>query len=123
MRKGSTPGQIDKAPGVDSMKVRAGITLVSSSGSGIINLAPTTRRHVLSKREMVPHPTVNFVLTELSEGRAVSEIDTYNHSTSRFRRAESLTVLKEIHRRYPQDTELAVIGGLFVLVPVQRGTP
>lgn len=61
---------------------------------------------------------VEFALNEIRAGHSITEESLFNHSQSRYRRAQSRSILKEIARRYPKETSLTLQGGIWILSPV-----
>jgi len=118
MKRKSTPG--DRSPGVFGSLTLGGDekTLVPLLCREFKNLTPTSSRYSRSKRENVSRTSIDFTIGRLSAGQAVTELDVYEHSFSRYRRADSLIVLREVRRRYPKNTTLEIKNGLYTLIPV-----
>lgn len=102
------------------MKLGTGDIPVSSLGKTIKSLTVNGSH---SKRENVSRSSIEFGIGRIAAWQDVNENDVYDHSFSRYRRSDSVSVLREIHRRYPKDTELILVRGLWTLIPVQRGVP
>jgi len=119
MKRKSTPG--DRSPGVFGSLTLGGDekTLVPLLCREFKNLTPTSSRYSRSKRENVSRTDYDYGIGRMAAGQSCSEIDVYDHSFSRYRRADSVSVLREIHRRYPKNTELILVKGLWTLVPVR----
>lgn len=105
----------DEAGGTDDRRGEP-ITPVSLSGSNIKKSSVSRERYY--------HPAdIDFVLERIRAGQSVTEADAYTHSRSRFRRAMCKSILREIHRRRPDDTNLILSGGLWTLIPLKKVHP
>jgi len=120
MKRSDDPGEDrESRGGFGPMKVRGDEeALAPLLGREFKNLTPTSSRYSRSKRENVSRTSIDFTIGRLSAGQAVTELDVYEHSFSRYRRADSLIVLREVRRRYPKNTTLEIKNGLYTLIPV-----
>jgi len=118
----------DVSPGVMGENKRSGDwskgndALTPLSDNRTINLIqpqPATKARSKATRSL--RPAFDFVIGRLQSGQPVSEQDVFDNSNSRYRRSESLMILREVHRRYPQRTALVLRrDGMWVLIPVRR---
>jgi len=76
-----------------------------------------------SKRDAAIRPGIAYVTGLLAAGQPVSEANLFEACQTRYRKKECLSILKELHRRYPRDTELLLQHGLWVLCPAQVAHP
>jgi len=112
--------------GSDDWSIKGNDALISSSDNETINLTQLATKcpKARSKQTIAIRPILNFVIGRLSAGQPVSEQDVFENSSSRYRRSESLMILREVHRRYPRQTVLALRqgpgAGMWVLLPVRR---
>jgi len=104
----------------DTGAVERVFTPTPLSGNENINLplTPKYQTKTRSKATRAFQPVIEYVLTKLSAGQTVSEQDVFENSASRYRRSESITLLREVHRRYRTRTALALRSdGVWVLIP------
>lgn len=114
------PGENKGADEDDDVRI---LRQSSSSGKNInLPFAPKYPQKARSRQTAALQASINFTIARLSVGKMVSEADVYENSQSRYRRSESLMVLREVHRRYPRQTTLALRkgpgAGMWVLLPV-----
>ena len=111
-----------------------------SFGSGEGNPEPDTRTEVLGimrEDERDPHSfsvvsiknfrspacqdlnrDADFARGRVAAGDAVSELDIYEHSISRYRRSNSRKALRVVHRIYPAHTRMILKDGIWYLEPI-----